>query len=198
MKITKISLLALACAAAPVAALAGVEIGVNIGAPDIVVRAAPPLDRYEAVGIAPGPGYVFIRGHWGWRHERWEWIGGRWELPAQPGAVWVPGQWIVRGGGYVWIEGHYAANVVVAPPPPPPGPAIYVNAAPPAAIYENVPVAPGPDFFWIGGHWTWQGRWVWAHGYYDRHPHFHPGGGWEAGHWDHEGGRYVWHEGHWR
>jgi hypothetical protein len=70
--------------------------------------------------------------------------------------------------------------------------------APPAPMMETIPIAPGPDYFWIGGHWHWNHGWVWLAGHYDRHPHFHEGAGWEAGHWDHHGGNYVWVEGHWR
>jgi WXXGXW repeat (2 copies) len=198
MKLTTISLFALACGLAPLAAPAGVEIGVNFGGPEVVVHSQPPPERYEAIGTAPGPGYFWVRGHWGWHHEHWEWVGGRWEHATQPNSVWVAGQWVQRGNGYVWVEGHYD---VVAPPPPPPSAnyEVVVNDAPPAPIEEAVPYAPGPDYFWIGGHWSWSGRWVWVHGRYDRHPHFHPGGGWEAGHWDRrDGGRYVWREGHWR
>jgi hypothetical protein len=66
---------------------------------------------------------------------------------------------------------------------------------PPPPQVEVLPVAPGPDFVWIGGHWGWHGRWVWEGGRYERHPH----GRWEAGHWDHRPGRgYVWVEGRWR
>ena len=196
MKLTQISLFALACAAAPLAVQAGVEVGINLGGPEVIVRNHPPVDRYEPLGFAPGPGYFYVRGHWAWRRERWEWIGGRWELPAQPGATWVAGQWAPRGNGWVWIEGHYVT--VYAPPPPPPAQQDYVEQEPPPPQFETVYAAPGPDFFWIGGHWRWDNRWVWAGGHYERHPHVHPGGGWEAGRWDRDHGHYVWREGHWR
>jgi len=200
MNLTKVSLFALACAAAPLGALAGVDIGINIGGPEFVVRSQPPPERIETIGISPGPGYVWIRGHWGWRHEQWEWVGGRWDRAAQPGSVWISGQWVARGNGWVWMEGHY--DVQAGPPSPAydPGVEMVASEAPPAPLYEAVTVAPGPDFFWIGGHWQWHGRWVWAAGHYERHPHFHPGAGWEAGRWDRDrvSGRFVWREGHWR
>ncbi|HEY1848000.1 MAG TPA: hypothetical protein VGG37_02285 [Opitutaceae bacterium] len=197
MNLTRIALFTLAAGAAPFAAQAGLDIGINLGGPEVVVRSAPPPERHEVIPVSPGPGYVWIHGHWGWHRDRWEWMGGRWDRPAQPGSVWIAGQWVPRGGGYVWVEGHY--NVQAAPPP---GPVVegemYADEAPPAPIYEAVPASPGPEFFWIGGHWQWNGRWVWTHGRYARHPHFHPGGSWEAGRWDRHNGRYVWHEGHWR
>ncbi|HEY1792782.1 MAG TPA: hypothetical protein VGG34_07680 [Opitutaceae bacterium] len=192
MKLAQIALLAAACGLVPTAAHAGLDIGINIGGP-VVVRSSPPPPRHEYMPPRPGPGYVWIGGHWGWHHERWEWNGGRWDY--HPGGAWTAGHWEPRGGGYVWIEGSYGAA-------PAPAAVAYegevANSAPPPPEYEAVPVAPGPDFFWIGGHWHWEGRWVWIHGRYQRHPHFHPGASWEAGRWDHRDGRWVWHDGHWR
>jgi len=198
MKLTQVSLFALACGAAPLAAHAGVEIGLNIGVPEIIVGSQPPPLRVEAAPLSPGPGYIWIRGHWRWHHGNWDWVGGRWEFVTQPSSTWIPGQWVARGNGWVWIEGHYA--VVAAPQPLPPGQQYEVVASeePPAPIAELAPIAPGPEFFWIGGHWHWNRGWVWVHGRYDRHPHFHPGAGWDPGHWDRRGNNWVWHEGHWR
>jgi hypothetical protein len=202
MKITQITLLALACSAAPLAVQAGIDIGINLGGPEVVIQGRPPQERIEVIPLSPGPGYFWIRGHWAWRHEHWEWISGRYERPAQPGGVWIAGQWVARGNGWVWIEGHYSYQPAYQPGPPPGAPVgdveVVASEAPPAPLFEAVPYAPGPDFFWIGGHWNWNGRWVWVHGRYDRHPHFHPGAGWEAGRWDRRGGSWVWHEGHWR
>jgi hypothetical protein len=198
MKLTQISLLALACGAAPLAALSATEVGISISGPEIVVGGQPPAPRLEVVPVEPGPGHIWIRGHWAWHHERWEWISGRWDRVVQAGSTWVPGEWVVRRNGWVWIEGHYA--VFAEPPPPPPGQAFEVVASeePPQPIVESVPLAPGIDYAWIGGHWQWNHGWVWLHGHYDRHPHFHPGGGWEGGHWDRRGAGWAWHEGHWR
>lgn len=198
MKLAKISLLALACGAAPLAAHAGVDIGISIGGPEVVVSTQPPPLRGEVITMAPGPGYIWIRGHWSWRAGGWQWVGGRWDRAGRPGSTWIVGQWVARGNGWVWVEGHYAQ---ISPPPPPPyGQQFEMVASeePPAPIVEVVPVAPGPYYFWVGGHWQWNGGWVWERGHYDRHPHFHPGGGWEAGHWDHRGSNWVWRDGHWR
>jgi WXXGXW repeat (2 copies) len=196
MNKSTLSLIAALCLAAPAALHAGVEVGIRIGGPEIIVSTQPPPPRVEVVPMSPGPGFIWVRGHWSWHHEHWVWIDGHWDRVAQPGAVWVPGQWVARGNGWVWVEGHYSSPL----PPPPPGAVTEVIASeePPAPIVEAIPVAPGPDYFWIGGHWHWNGGWVWIGGHYDRHPHFHPGGYWEAGHWAHHGNGWVWHEGHWR
>jgi hypothetical protein len=43
---------------------------------------------------------------------------------------------------------------------------------PPAPLPETIVVAPGPDYFWVGGAWLWLAdRWVWQHGYWHRPAH---------------------------
>ncbi len=62
-------------------------------------------------------------------------------------------------------------HVVVydAPPPPPPQPQVVVVDPPPPPLVEVVPVAPGPDFFWVRGrYYREHGGYVWHRGYYDR------------------------------
>jgi hypothetical protein len=48
------------------------------------------------------------------------------------------------------------------------------GSVPPAPPAEQVVVAPGPDYIWVGGAWLWFGdRWVWHRGYWHRplHPY---------------------------
>jgi hypothetical protein len=72
---------------------------------------APPVQT-EVVPVAPGPGYVWIPGHWAWRGPRrgYVWIPGVYAIPAQPSYVWAPAHWAQRPGGWVWIEGHWQAR----------------------------------------------------------------------------------------
>ena len=69
----------------------------------------PPPYPAEVVPPQPGPGYVWVAGHWGWRprERRYVWLPGRWVVPQGPGYAWTPGHWEPRPGGYVWIEGHW-------------------------------------------------------------------------------------------
>lgn len=71
-----------------------------------VVDAAPPPAQYEAAPPAPGVGYVWIGGYWGWHLGRHTWIGGRWVLPPR-GHAWVPGYWGRHGGGWRWHGGYW-------------------------------------------------------------------------------------------
>lgn len=71
---------------------------------------------------------------------------------------------------------------------------VYVPVAPPYHAVEAVPVAPGPGYVWVGGHWRWNGvKYVWVSGGYVRHA-----GAWCAGHWRHlEGSGWYWVPGRW-
>jgi len=44
-----------------------------------------------------------------------------------------------------------------------------VGPVPPVPVQEQVVVAPGPDYVWVGGAWVWYGnRWIWNRGYWHR------------------------------
>ena len=70
------------------------------------VPGPPPADRPEILPVRPGPGWVWVRGHWAWR-GRWVWVRGHWARAPRSRGVWVPGHWDRRGGGWVWVEGHW-------------------------------------------------------------------------------------------
>lgn len=181
------------------AAHIGVSLNIGVPAP-IVVRHAPPRPVVERVVVAPGPGYVWVAGHYTWANNAWVWVNGAWIVPPQPGAVWVAGRW--EGHHRQWVEGHWeiATPVVVAqpgPPPPPPGGSdIYVEVAPPPPQTEVVVTSPGPGFIWVSGYWGWNaGRHVWIAGSWQRPPSgFHA---WNAPRWEHRGRGYVFVRGGW-
>jgi hypothetical protein len=110
MKISHISLFAVACGLAPLAAHAGVDIGVNVAVPaPVLVVGEPPAPRVEVIGTAPGPDYFWIAGHWNWEGGRWVWLNGRYDRHPHyhPGASWEQGRWERRGGNSVWVEGRW-------------------------------------------------------------------------------------------
>ncbi|PMS16480.1 hypothetical protein C0Z18_23230 [Trinickia dabaoshanensis] len=43
-------------------------------------RPPQPAPLVEVVPVAPAPGYHWVRGHYAWRHDRWEWVRGHWVL----------------------------------------------------------------------------------------------------------------------
>jgi hypothetical protein len=82
--------------------------------PPVVVHEPPPppATRVEVVPASPGPGYVWVPGHWAWRGPRrgYVWVPGRYAMPAGPGYVWIPGHWAQGPAGWVWVEGHWRAR----------------------------------------------------------------------------------------
>jgi len=57
-------------------------------------------------------------------------------------------------------------------------PAVSVTTSrPPQPLVEPIIVAPGPDYFWVGGEWIWLGgSWGWHQGYWHE-PRYHDGFG---------------------
>ena len=48
---------------------------------EVVVDAPPPAPVYETVGIAPGPGFIWVGGFYHWSGARWVWNRGHYEHP---------------------------------------------------------------------------------------------------------------------
>ncbi len=61
----------------------------------------------EVIGVAPGPGYVWINGYWAWRGNSYTWVPGYYARPPRRGAVWVAPRWEHQGGRYRFHEGHW-------------------------------------------------------------------------------------------
>jgi hypothetical protein len=81
----------------------------------------------------------------------------------------------------------------------------------PSPRVEVIPVAPGPGYNWVRGHWAWRGGWVWIPGHHIRGivPEMpaevvevvpaRPGPQhyWVRGHHVWEGDRWAWRRGVW-
>ena len=76
-------------------------------AADVIIRVAPPRPLVEQRVVAPGPGYVWIPGFHRWDGRAYGWVPGRWERPPRPHAHWVAHRYVRRGGGWVYVEGHW-------------------------------------------------------------------------------------------
>lgn len=72
----------------------------------VYVNSGPPVPMVDVVVVAPGPGYVWIRGAWAW-DGRWVWRPGYWMRPPRPGAVWIQPYYGYRGGRNVWYQGYW-------------------------------------------------------------------------------------------
>jgi|SRR5580658_7319328 hypothetical protein len=74
---------------------------------------------------------------------------------------------------------------------------VIVKVAPPAAVVETRPAAPGTGYVWIDGYQNWNGSaYVWVPGRWELPPRANAR--WVAHRWVHRNGGYVMVEGHWR
>jgi hypothetical protein len=67
----------------------------------------PPPLRAEVIGVAPGPGYVWINGYWGSRGGRYAWVPGYYARPPHRGAHWEEPRWERHGDRYRFHEGRW-------------------------------------------------------------------------------------------
>src|SRR5580658_1709399 len=74
---------------------------------EVVVTEDPPAPIYETVGVAPGPGYLWIGGYYHWSGGGWVWYRGHYARPPHPGAAWVRARYEFRGGRRVYIAGYW-------------------------------------------------------------------------------------------
>jgi len=74
---------------------------------EVVVTEEPPAPLYETVGVAPGPGYLWIGGYYHWNGGGWVWYRGHYARPPHPGAAWVHARYEFRGGRRVYIAGFW-------------------------------------------------------------------------------------------
>jgi hypothetical protein len=144
----------------------------------------PPPERIEVIPAPPGGEHVWLKGHWVWRRDDYEWIPGRWAR-LEPGfREWVPGRWEHEQRGWLYVEGHWAEVV-------------YATRQPPPVRVEVMTRAPGPEHVWVVGHWDWRrDDFEWVPGHWVRpEPGFHS---WVVGRWEHEPKGWFYIEGHWR
>ena len=72
------------------------------------VRSGPPAPRYYGpVGRAPGVGFVWTDGYWGWSGNNWRWNDGRWMRPPRGRSHWVAPEWRHDGRGYRMRRGYW-------------------------------------------------------------------------------------------
>lgn len=107
-----------------------------------VVYEGTPGTPQERVTPAPGPGYVWMAGHWNNVAQRWVWVAGHWEMPPSPSAVWVAGHWMQGASGWVWADGTWTVGASAAASQNPPMPPGAPGAAAPQAATEPPPVPP--------------------------------------------------------
>ena len=79
-----------------------------------ITTGRPPSPRYEHRPARPGPDYVWVGGFWGDEAGHWNWVPGRWERPAEPGAYWIAPRYVHSQGAYVYEPGHWSNQTLIA------------------------------------------------------------------------------------
>ncbi len=76
---------------------------------EVVVAKPPPAPMAEVVPAPPGPpeAWVWQPGHWRWDGREYVWQRGRYVERPRRAAEWVPPHWQERGGGWVYVAGHW-------------------------------------------------------------------------------------------
>ena len=75
----------------------------------VVVRIGPPERPREVIPPPPPEhrDWAWHAGYHRWDGNRYVWVPGTYVAPPRPRARWVEGRWVRRGGGWVWMEGHW-------------------------------------------------------------------------------------------
>ena len=111
LSLPSISLLTTALASIALASvLSGCVVAVRAPLPPlpvVYVDRAPPAAYNEVVTVAPGPGYVWVGGYYGWSGRDYLWNRGYWSLPARGYTTWSPGYWHRHDRGHYWVPGQW-------------------------------------------------------------------------------------------
>lgn len=84
-------------------AITPMEGGYPDGPPVVYVQTPPPAPLHEVVGPPPGPGFVWVSGHWFWSGAQYVWASGHW-LAMRPEYIWVQPVWQRSSRGW-WLQG---------------------------------------------------------------------------------------------
>jgi len=117
---------------------------------------------------------------------RYVWVPGHFEL-SRPHHVWVRAHWVRVGHEWVFVPGHFEP---VRQPPyaqlpqnpyEPPQSGVVVPMQPPQPVYEMAPMPPSLHHEWVAGHWTHNGMRF----------------VWVPGHFVMRRAGFVWQKAHW-
>jgi hypothetical protein len=70
----------------------------------------PPLPDYDQPS-APGDGYLWTPGYWGWGQGGYYWVPGGWVQAPYEGALWTPGYWGYSHNRYGFYRGYWGPHI---------------------------------------------------------------------------------------
>ncbi|CRX38699.1 YXWGXW repeat-containing protein [Estrella lausannensis] len=114
-----------------------------------IVASSPPAPLYEQIPERPYDDVLWIPGYWAWSDAKNDfiWICGVWRRPP-PERIWIPGSWVPAQGGFAWQSGLWSLV--------PEDQLAYIQKTPPPQPNEQIPAAPGENYFWVKGYWEYQ------------------------------------------
>ena len=157
----------------------------------------PPPVAERPSGERPGRRAVWTPGYWEWDADssRFLWVAGSWRVPPA-GMAWSSGRWLRDPHGWYWVDGSWtrrAARPALAADRP-----AWRTDGPPANHPDDTPPpAPGPDFFYVPGHYapTPAGdRLAWVPGFWSE---AQDGWDWIPARWVRRPDGWDYREGHW-
>ncbi|MBV8313878.1 MAG: YXWGXW repeat-containing protein [Planctomycetaceae bacterium] len=154
------------------------------------ITKAPPPPIIERPGVnRPSPGAPWIEGYWQWdpAQQDFVWVSGTWRVPP-PGRFWVNGYWKRNDLGWYRVPGYWsdrqAERIAWRKTGPP-------EEHPP----DETGPAPGPDYFYVPGHYVPRGNGVtWMKGFWAK---AQPGWAWVPAQWIRRPQGWVYQEGYW-
>ena len=72
-----------------------------------VVEQGPPVEVVEQYGVAPGPGYIWVRGFYRREGPSYAWVPGHWVVPPRGFRRWEAGRWVHTRRGWYFREGRW-------------------------------------------------------------------------------------------
>jgi hypothetical protein len=128
----------------------------------------------------------WIPGYWDWDQAAndYIWVGGTWQTPPAR-SIWVAGRWMRDSEGWYRVPGVWSRRLDSGTRPASVTPrdrAAWGRNGPPADHPNDAPsVAPGPDYFYLAGHYAPDGDNVtWKPGFWSR---VQPGWDWVPARW---------------
>ena len=97
---------------APVADDASATDDSNNGEQPVATAPDPPpaLPDYDQPP-APGDGYLWTPGYWGYASAGYYWVPGVWVQAPYEGALWTPGYWGFAHGHYGYFRGYWGPHI---------------------------------------------------------------------------------------
>lgn len=116
--------------------------------PNTYLSKSPPAPINELIPEKPTDDVIWIPGYWAWIDSKQDfaWVCGVWRRPP-PDHYWISGKWYKMNKGWVWAKGFWS--------PKPEEELAYIKKEPPKSANDDIPDAPGENYFWIPGYWDY-------------------------------------------